>query len=50
MVEAFQLIDEEDKGEIDFDNLNNIATMLGEQVHRIINMLNAVDGQINHTE
>lgn len=56
MIKAFRLIDEEDTGKIDFNNLKNVATLLGEQVsdQEIINMLNAADddgdGQVNLTE
>jgi len=56
MIKAFRLIDEDDKGKIDFNNLKNLAILLGEQVsdEDIINMLNAADedgdGQVNLTE
>lgn len=56
MVKAFQLIDEEDTGKIDFNNLKNVAKLLGEQIsdQEIINMLNAADddgdGQVNLPE
>ncbi|XP_008182040.1 caltractin-like [Acyrthosiphon pisum] len=56
MIKAFQLIDEDDTGKIDFNKLKNVAVILGEQVsdEEIINMLNAADedgdGQVNLTE
>lgn len=56
MVKAFRLIDEDDTGKIDFDNLKNVAMLLGERVsdQEIINMLAAADddgdGQVNLTE
>ncbi|XP_015370763.1 PREDICTED: caltractin-like, partial [Diuraphis noxia] len=56
MIKAFRLIDEDDTGKIDFNNLKNLAILLGEQVsdEDIINMLNAADedgdGQVNLTE
>lgn len=56
MIKAFRLIDEEDKGKIDFHNLKNLAGLLGEQVsdEEIINMLDAADEdgdrQVNLTE
>lgn len=56
MIKAFKLIDEDDKGKINFEDLRNVATMLGEKVsdQEIINMLNAADddgdGQVNLTE
>lgn len=56
MVKLFRLIDEDDKGKIGFDDLKQMATMLGEQVsdQEIIAMLNAADddgdGQVNLME
>jgi len=56
LIKAFQLIDEDDTGKIDFNNLKNVADILGEKVsdEEIINMLNAADedgdGQVNLTE
>lgn len=56
MIKAFQLIDEDDKGKIDFKNLKSIAAILEEQVsdEEIFNMLNTADedgdGQVNLTE
>jgi len=56
MVKAFRLIDDDDTGKIDFNNLKNLAVILGEQVsdEEIFNMLNAADedgdGQVNLTE
>lgn len=45
MVKAFRLIDEDNKGRIDFNNLKNLAIMFGEQVsdQEVINMLNVAD-------
>lgn len=56
MIQAFRLFDEDDKGKIDFNNLKNVAMLLGEQVsdQEIINMLNTADDdgdrQVNLTE
>lgn len=56
MIKAFQLIDEEDKGKINFDNLKKVADVIGEQVsdQEIINMIDAADddrdGQVNLKE
>jgi len=56
MIKAFRLIDEDDTGKIDFNNLKNLSILIGEQVsdEDIINMLNAADedgdGQVNLTE
>ncbi|VVC46151.1 EF-Hand 1, calcium-binding site,EF-hand domain pair,EF-hand domain [Cinara cedri] len=56
MIKAFQLIDEDDTGKINFYKLKNVAKMLGEQVsdQEIFNMLDAADedgdGQVNLTE
>lgn len=56
MIKAFQLIDEDDTGKIDFNNLKSVAVIIGEQVsdEEIINMLNVADedgdGQVNLTE
>lgn len=56
MVKAFQLIDEDDTGKINFNNLKNVAMSLGEYIsdQEIINMLDAADedgdGQVNLTE
>lgn len=56
MIKAFQLIDEDDTGKIDFKKLKSVAVIIGEQVsdEEIINMLNVADedgdGQVNLTE
>lgn len=56
MQKAFQLIDEDDTGKINFQKLKNVAKLLGEQVsdQEIFDMLDAADsdgdGQVNFTE
>lgn len=56
MIKAFQLFDEHDTGKIDFNNLKNVALLIGEKVtdQEITNMLEAADedgdGKVNQTE